>query len=280
MSFIDLYRELHADKIQQEFPPSSRVLIDTLIGEFNSARWIDSLVFSERDLVRLTGLKKTTLHEAKHFLTARGYIKCTPFKNKTRYSLGDKLTERLNRPIGDRQPTTNRPTGDRLPTTFENPNIHACEDVKTQDNQSVGQSCVRARAFNWDVATEEQLTALWVENRGAGVTAELLSYLRFMVEKHGTAFTDELIREMAGALKGDRMTLNFLRGCYKRKLEGGDKNARVDRRPVNNRPRVLAFAGGRTTGNCGDVPSSKGRFDDEEPDYSWLHEVGDGTAEG
>ena len=285
MSFIDLYRELHADKIQQEFPPSSRVLIDTLIGEFNSARWIDSLVFSERDLVRLTGLKKTTLHEAKHFLTAREYIKCTPFKNKTRYVLGDKLKGWLNRPAGDRLPTTNRPLTDQLPTTFENSNIHArdkTEDFKTLDNQSVSQSRGRVCAFNWDVDAEERLTALWLENCGAGVTIELLSYLRFIVEKHGLTFAEELIREMAGALKGDRMTLNYLRGCYKRKLEGGEKNVRVGGRSRVNRPNVLAFAAGRTASDSGALKTGtgaddgKGRFDDDEPDCSWLYESGAG----
>lgn len=265
MSFIDLYRELHADKIQQEFPPSSRVLIDTLIGEFNSARWIDSLVFSERDLVRLTGLKKTTLHEAKHFLTSRDYIKCTPFKKKARYSLGDKLKEWLNRPIGDHQPTSNRPVGDQLPTTFENPNIRVrdkTEDFKTQDLQSINPP--RACApVNWDC--ENELATLWLDNGGARVTAELLSYLQALTEKHGVEWTAQAIREAAGAFSGDfAMSLNFLRGCVKRKLEGGDKRAKTR----VNRSNVLTFAGTTSSG--------KGRFDDAPPDIDWFATSGKG----
>lgn len=103
MSLIDLFRGFHSEAIQQEFPSSTRVLYYTLLGEFNSARWIDKLAFSERDLMQLTGLKKSTLHDAKHFLTSRHIIKCAPFKNKTSYSL---VTDRwqssgTNRPVTD-----------------------------------------------------------------------------------------------------------------------------------------------------------------------------------
>ena len=260
-TLIDLFKEFHRNAIQQEYPPSSRVLYMTLLGEFNSARWPDSLVFSTRDLTQLTGLPTTSVHRAKQFLTSKGIIKCRPFKNKTSFS----LTEQSR--------NTNGTVAEQSRNTFENPNIHAREDVKTLDSQSISQSRGRTGAFNWDVETEERLTALWLENCGAGVTFELLSYLRFIVEKHGVLFAEELIREMAGSLKGDRMTLNFLRGAYNFKLKGGDKNVRVAQRPVNNRPNVLVFTAQRTASDFGDTQTSgKGRFDDEEPDYSWIQE--------
>lgn len=229
MSFIDLYRELHADKIQQEFPPSSRVLIDTLIGEFNSARWIDSLVFSERDLVRLTGLKKTTLHEAKHFLTAREYIKCTPFKNKTRYVLGDKLKEWLNRPAGDRLPTSNRPLTDRLPTTFENSNIHArdkTEDLKTKDLSAP--ATARARApVNYDI---DKLVERWESSEAFGkidmlIVAKLTALLK-------TYSVDEILSAMDKAIlsNDNRRGINY--NYFEAILKGGDNHVQRKRAKV------------------------------------------------
>lgn len=269
-TLIDLFKEFHRNATQQEYPPSSRVLYMTLLGEFNSARWPDSLVLSTRDLTQLTGLPTTSVHRAKQFLTSKGIIKCRPFKNKTSFS----LTEQSR--------NSNGTVTEQSRNTFENPNIHArdkTQDVKTVDNQSVSQSRGRACAFNWDVETEERLTALWLENCGAGVTFELLSYLRFIVEKHGVDFAEELIREMAGSLKGDRMTLNFLRGAYNFKLKGGDRNVRVAQQSRNNRPNVLAFTAQRTAGDFGNASGGKGRFDDDEPDYSWLYEGTAGNAD-
>ena len=102
MSLIDLFKDFHHDAIQQEFPPSARVLFDTLLYKFNEAFWTDELVLSERDLTQLTSLPKTTLNEAKHFLASRHIIKVTQFKNKTAYSLNSTFfsqTER--RPVSD-----------------------------------------------------------------------------------------------------------------------------------------------------------------------------------
>lgn len=220
MTLIDLFKEFHRNATQQEYPPSSRVLYMTLLGEFNSARWPDSLVLSTRDLTQLTGLPTTSVHRAKQFLTSKGIIKCRPFKNKTSFS----LTEQSR--------NTNGTVTEQSRNTSENPNIHVREDLKTKDNQSINRSRGRTSAFNWDVDAEERLTALWLENRGAGVTFELLSYLRFIVEKHGLLYAEDLIREMAGALKNDRMTLNYLRGAYNFKLKGGDNNVQRKRAKV------------------------------------------------
>ena len=229
MSFIDLYKGLHSELTQQGFPPSSRVLIYTLVGEFNSARWIDSLVFSERDLIQLTGLKKTTLHEAKHFLTSRRFINCTPFKNTFAYSLGDELKELLNRPSGDhlpspdrpevyRLPTSRRPVGDQKATTFENSNIHVREeDVKTEDKKTEDKrerdKSAPEKILKSDSDIEELLTKLWRENNGCRVTAELLSYFHTLVEKHGFEWTQDAIKYASAKYGGSYwdMTLDFLR---------------------------------------------------------------------
>ena len=83
MSLINLFKEFHSEAIQQEFPPSARVLFDTLLYKFNEAFWQGELVLSERDLVQLTSLPKTTVNEAKRYLASRHIINITKFKNKS-----------------------------------------------------------------------------------------------------------------------------------------------------------------------------------------------------
>lgn len=85
----------------------------------------------------------------------------------------------------------------------------------------------RRRAQVWDTAVEEHFAQKWLANRGSGVTAELLSYMKFIVDKHGTDFLDRLLTEAATALKSDRMSLRYLRGCYEFKLKGGNKRDKV-----------------------------------------------------
>lgn len=151
MSLINLFKEFHRDAIQQEFPPSTRVLFDTLLYKFNEAFWTDKLVLSERELISLTGLPKTTVSDAKHFLAARHIIKITKFKNKTAYSLCDewaKLAPTNSRPLSDQSPTTFRPVPDRfggLSITREH------EDVKTEDVKTSHTLTARAREEDCDI---------------------------------------------------------------------------------------------------------------------------------
>ena len=92
-----------------------------------------------------------------------------------------------------------------------------------QEQDTDKSSFERRRAQVWDSAVEEHFAEKWLANRGSGVTAELLSYMKFIVDKHGTDFLDELLTEAATALKSDRMSLRYLRGCYEFKLKGGNK---------------------------------------------------------
>lgn len=149
MNLIDLFREFHRDAIQQEFPTGARVLFDTLLFKFNEAFWVDSLAFSERDLIQLTGLKKTTLHEAKHFLTARHIIKCTKAKGKTFYSLGEKYSIAA-RPLADHSPTKERPLG---VISYE----RTRKDVKTEKEKSASANELEEVMEYWEARGGEAL---------------------------------------------------------------------------------------------------------------------------
>lgn len=291
MSFIDLFKEFHSDATEREFPPSARTMYDQLLYEFNARYWQEEILMSERELSRLSGLTVATTHRAVQFLCENGYIKTKKAKHGTIFKLtSDKVPNREaivkqswsdSEAIVEQKRSNSEAEVEQQRSDFGNSNIRTrkdvedfkdLEDLKDKDIiHSINQT-ERAHAFNWNVEIEEKLTALWLDNCGAGVTIELLSHLRYIVEKHGVLFAEELIREMAGSLKGDRMTLNYLRGCYKRKVEGGSTNVRVAQQSRNNRPNVLAFVDGRTASDFGTASTSgKGRFDDDEIDYSWLY---------
>ena len=167
-----------------------------MLGEFNDAFWIDSLVFSERDLIKITGLKKTTLHEAKHFLTSRHVIKCKLFKNKTAYSFDGDIAKILaattKRPLTDQSPTTNRPVADQFGVL---PNTHEREDVKTEDVKTEFNGYANAHANSQGLDT---VLEYWSDELGGGrLTFEHQSKLVVFIERYGVEWVKAAMDEAA-----------------------------------------------------------------------------------
>ena len=220
MTYYDALNDFFKRNEIQPLTSSAQLVYLHLLQQSNRHGRSGQVTVSDRELMKLTQLTTHTITAAKRSLKSLGLIDFDGGKRGERrgtiYTLPIFCGSDCGSDCG----------------SGENPNIHVREDLKTEDNQSINRSRGRTCAFNWDVDAEERLTALWLENRGAGVTFELLSYLRFIVEKHGLLYAEDLIREMAGALKNDRMTLNYLRGAYNFKLKGGDNNAQRKRAKV------------------------------------------------
>ena len=83
MSFVDLFKSFHSRAIAEVYPASVRVLFDSFLYDFNVAYWSPELIYSERELSRLTGLSQSTIHRAIKFLSDRGIIKTWRTRNKT-----------------------------------------------------------------------------------------------------------------------------------------------------------------------------------------------------
>lgn len=83
MSYLDLLKEFHSRAIAEVYPPSARVLYEGLLYDFNAAYWKPELIYSERELSKLTGLSPATVHRAIKFLSDRGIIKTWRTRNKT-----------------------------------------------------------------------------------------------------------------------------------------------------------------------------------------------------
>ena len=203
MGFIDLFKGFHCEAIQQEFTPSARVLYDTLLFKFNEEYWVDSLAFSERDLIQLTGLKKTTLHEAKHFLTSKHIIKCTPFKKKTAYSLDGELKKI--------QATSSRPVGDQSGAA---PYIRVREDVKTEDIKTKKNNNSAGACENLD-----EVLDYWEELCGSRLTFEHQSQLSVWVNQKGVEWVKEVMQTAADSNNNPRgISFNYLKAIVQNKL--------------------------------------------------------------
>lgn len=204
MGMIDLFKGFHSEAIQQEFPPGARVLFDTLVYKFNEAYWADELVLSERDLVHLTGLKKTTLHEAKHFLTSRHLVERKVFKKKEAYSLG----ERMKKLLSDQQATGKRPIGDRSEAM---PIKRVREDVKTPDNDSMD----GASACELD-----EVVDYWERDlRGGVLSFEHQSQIAVYLSQKGAPWLRAIMAEASAANGNNRgLTPKFLFAVIARKL--------------------------------------------------------------
>ena len=226
MSLIDLFKEFHREAIQQEFSPSSRVLFDTLLYEFNKAFWIDELAFSERDLIQMTGLKKTTLHEAKHFLTSKHFIKCTPFKKKTAYSLGEgfkKILATSNRPVTDQQATSNRPVG-FVSYTRDAGEDNKTEDIKTNNNDDGA----GANANEMD-----ELLEYWEAQGGGRLTFEHQAEIAVWLSKKGLLWLKEAVKTAANANNNPRgMSFNFLKAIVSNRLNETSAPSKDESKPA------------------------------------------------
>lgn len=94
MSWIDMLNDFHSRAIAEAYPESVRVLYDTLTYEFNKAFWPPELIYSERELSRLTCISPATIHRSLKFLSDRKYIKTWRTRNKTVFKLlGDAVPQ-------------------------------------------------------------------------------------------------------------------------------------------------------------------------------------------
>lgn len=232
MNLISLFKSFHAKAIVSKYPPSARVLFDALLFDFNARYWPEHCIYSERALSELTGLSKTTTHEALSYLAQRGHLNVRTSKRQTVIRITDQPTN--ERPITDQSPTDSRPITDQSPTDSrpmaDQPSGLSIARVRKdtdlrQDKDKITSDVARARTDSVDV--ESRLVTTWRDNNGAPVTAELLSYLSVLVARYGVDRTDEIIRSASDNYGGQfSMTPAFLRK-HVQILEGGSKRGKV-----------------------------------------------------
>ena len=230
MNLMELFKSFHARAIVNKYPPSVRALYDALLFDFNAKYWPEHCIYSERALGEMAGLSKTTTHEALCYLAERGHVTVRTGKRQTVIRLVDTGNRRAtdNRPIADQSPTDSRPIADQ-PSGLSITRTRKDTDIR-QDNNTVTDG---ARARTDTVNADDGLVAVWLENHGAYVTAELLSYLSTLVNRFGRERTEELIRSAARKFGGGyRMSPDFLQK-HVAILEGGSTRDKVV--PINTR---------------------------------------------
>ena len=260
-TYYDALNEFFRRNEAEPLASSAQLVYLHLLQLNNSTGRSGQVTVSDRKLMTLTQLSRPTITAAKRTLKNVELIDFDGGKHGqrtgTRYTLCIFLASDLASDLASR----------------ENSNIRVREEKESLEGSSFDSSITRARApVNWNCEIESRLTELWVKNRGAPVSFELLSYFKSLVDKHGLTFVEDVIREAAFGYGGDyNMSGKYLRGCVERKLKGGDADVRVARQPErvcadgHRRRNVVDFAtGARAAG--------KGRFDDDEPDTAWIYE--------
>lgn len=223
MTYYDALNDFFKRNGIQPLTSSAQLVYLHLLQLNNRHGRSGQVTVSDRELMKLTQFTTHTITAAKRTLKSLGLIDFDGGKR------GERRGTIYTLPIfcgGDCGSDCGGDCG-----SGENSNIRVREEIKTEDIQSINRSACACENF-WNDEVESHLSELWLKNKGVTITFELLSQLKFIVEKHGVDFADRLIREMAGALKNDRMTLNYLRGAYNFKLKGGDNNAQRKRAKV------------------------------------------------
>lgn len=247
MGTIDLFREFHNDAIQREFTPSARVLFDVLLFQFDAINWtVDSLAFSERDLVQMTGLKKTALHDAKHFLSSRHIIQCHNSKKGSFFKIVQKPKQL--------QPTTNRPPDDHhyhystpgsstkgcsfVVTTHEyEKQTNNSDDVMSMDVSYGIRPTENSENSKSDEKSDEldELMEYWKnELHGGRLTFEHISRLEVLVDEKGIDWVRDKMREASDANKDPwGISPKFLFGVieFRQNLEKSEKGKKERENP-------------------------------------------------
>ena len=297
MNLIEVFRGFAKEAIFKEYPAGVRVLFEVVMYKLNEARWASELAFSERELVQLTQLKKTTLHEAKKYLEARGMLRCRATARTTYYSLGDELLAKLGyvrvdgastettsqvditesqstesqsieststkpttrRPLADHRPTTDRPLTDHSPTTFENYNITRARISRSIDIQKG--ECVH------------EIFQIWADEKLKPLSKSEERELLRLVDKHG-------IDKVTNAIETTHRTRYYPTfNDFLKVLKGGEKDENPARVGGYNRQSGRVRSRTRIPDESSPRASDTPRYT-EEPSYDWLDKIcGDDTAE-
>ena len=236
MGLIELFKGFHSRAVEQEFPPSARVLYLTLLGEFNAAYWKDELAFTESELSGLTGLRKTTVHEAKEFLASRHFIKTWKKKRVTIFKLLGDQVPTSERPSSDRQPTDERPKSDQTPTDAhlltrakDVKDVSNIQDIKTEITDT---ATAHARGF-LSVNSAEVQNA-WRQCAGENLTGGAAYGLIELENVYGTQAVVDAIFEADRANTRERISFNFVKKVLENMVSGKEAKPNARRTTRNS----------------------------------------------
>lgn len=301
-TFEDYLDDFLTLKRRKHFSASVQSTYFAILAEFHLRQFPKQISMTGRELAAQAGLRSvSSIHEAKNVLKNNRLI---DFYNKD----GLTIIELCCRTQDEQLPNTNRTQAEHEPNSNFGKSCVSCAQnagaiTNTRDDgdedaaplspspaplSSIPQTTEainpnQAPAGSASKAEDEiAIEDIWEQMVGRRLErAQECNELRALEKAHGREIIKVAIAEH---VRCNGRSFNYFKACLQTALKkkGGDKNGRVAQRPVNNRPNVLAFTAGRTTGDFGDTQTSgKGRFDDdEEPDYSWLYDGSASVAAG
>ena len=280
VNLIEVYRGFWSEAIALGYPASARVLFDTVMYKLNEAYWAAEVMLSERELMRMSQLPKTTLHEAKEYLKAVGMLTVRVAGRRSYYGLGAAIMAKMgylevdrastgtfekvdmqssNRPITDHQPTINRPITDHQPTELENSNITRAREYREIDIYNKGESA-------------HEIFSTWEAEIGRPSPADKRKLLE-LLKTHSVDNVKAAIEDTHARYRYPTFErfLGVLKGGENHESENTARVDRVYRQSRSGRGRAKTPAEPRPRND------GKPRYT-EEPDYSWLDEAVDNLA--
>lgn len=220
MNLIELLKKFHAKAVVNKYPPSVRVCYGTIVLDMNAKYWPEHCIYSERGLSDLTCLPKATVHKALSYLAERGLINVRKTKQGTLIRLVDATDNASNHAVTTEEPPSNhKVTTSAVCNTRPRIDLDADTDFISIDSSRARTDCVNV---------DSGLIELWIANKGASVTAELLSYLSALVNRHGEDWVANAIRTAASEYGGSfYMSLKYFRERIVPRLEGGITRGKV-----------------------------------------------------
>lgn len=230
--WISLFKEFHSQAVEGEYPASARALYTFFLGEIN-ARYDQTytLTYSERELSKLTGLAKTTLHDTVKYLSDRGWIKTHTSKNKqTKYYT-------INRP-------PSRPVAEQSPTDSENSILHVRDRLKDfKDFKEEEKKEKRVREKTDQLTTifrnlDKNIRAEWIKANGEELNIGDAEDLIALQKKYGAAKVAEKIIRLRKSRQSKRISILYLETALDDKGEKNGENesyADISRRENSKR---------------------------------------------
>ena len=287
----------------QKFSASVQSCYFVILTEFQAAGFPEQIWLSTRSLMDMAGLKSVSAtQEAKNVLKNHKLIDFKTTKKGTVYRLGEPILQYTPRntcgtPVEQSRNTqwntygfvscaqnagaiTNtRDDGAENAAPLSPSPAPLSSIPQTTEALNPNQSLASSKAGKAE--DEKAIEDIWEQMTGKRLErAAECDELRALEKTHGREIIKVAIAEH---VRCNGRSFNYFKACMQTALKkkGGDKNVRVAQRPVNNRPNVLNFTAQRTAGDFGDTQTrGKGRFDDEEPDYSWLYGSSASVAAG
>lgn len=219
MTYIDRLNSFFRYTVYNDLPPHAQLVYLHLLNIANQLQWQEKFYITDRRLETLTGLSSKAISDAKRILKGRFVTINTDKKNPRRgscYSLLNSLHSIESKNESKNEGKTESKNGGKPSTS---PSI-SLSKIKEEEGDTDG---ARARVCGAE-PTFGKLSAKIIAAWGGEPNWNDAYDLRALEERHGADAVVKAINAAKISLKGEPLTINYLRGTLRNMKERGELN--------------------------------------------------------